>query len=83
MTAHLNRFNVYVVGGAGISYYREQFAISLSGNIRYGLRTTIDPFERYSDYTGMASEYLDVQDKFNLLTMDIMLTLMVPIHKKW
>ena len=83
MTAHLNRFNVYAVGGAGISYYREQFAISLSGNVRYGIRTTIDPFERYSDYTGMASEYLDVQDKFNLLTMDIMLTLMVPIHKKW
>jgi hypothetical protein len=65
------------------SYYREQFALSLSGNVRYGLRTTIDPLERYADYTGMAAEYLDVQDKFNLLNMDIMLTLMVPIHKKW
>lgn len=83
MTQHLNRLNIYAVGGAGISYYREQFALSLSGNIRYGLRTTIDPLERYADYTGMAAEFLDVQDKFNLLTTDIMLTLMVPIHKKW
>lgn len=82
-TQHLNRLNVYALGGGGLSYYREQFAMSLSANLRYGLRTTIDPLERYADYTGMAAEYLDVQDKFNLLNLDIMLTLMVPIHKKW
>jgi hypothetical protein len=47
------------------------------------LRTSINEFNRYADYTGMATEYLDVQDKFNLLSLNILATVMVPLHKKW
>ena len=82
-TPHLNRFNVAVLGGAGIAYYREHFAVSLSGTLSYNLRTSINEFNRYADYTGMATEYLDVQDKFNLLSLNILATVMVPLHKKW
>ena len=83
MTPHVNKVNVYAVGGAGCTYYREQFAVSLSGNIRYGLRSSINDQNRYADYTGFATEFLDVQDQFNLLNLDLMVTVMVPIHKKW
>lgn len=83
MTPHLNKVNVYVVGGAGVTYYREQFAISVSGNVRYGLRSSINDLNRYADYTGFATAYLDVQDQFNLLNLDLLVTVMVPIHKKW
>lgn len=82
-TPHLNRFNVAVLGGGGISYYREHIAFSLSGTLSYNLRTSINEFNRYADYTGMATEYLDVQDKFNLLSLNILATVMVPLHKKW
>jgi hypothetical protein len=82
-TPHLNRFNVAVLGGGGISYYREHLAFSLSGTLSYNLRTSINEFNRYADYTGMATEYLDVQDKFNLLSLNILATVMVPLHKKW
>lgn len=83
LTQHLNRFNVALVGGAGVSFYRENFALTLSGNLRYSLRPAFSDLRRFEDYTGFAAPYLDVFDKVNLLNLDFLVTASVPIHKKW
>lgn len=82
-TNHMRKINVGLVGGGGITYYRESFAMTLASNVKYGLRNVIDDQKRYADFTGFGVEYLDVMDQFKLLDLDIQLTLMIPIHKKW
>jgi len=83
ITQHLNRFNVSLLAGAGFVYYHEDFALSISGNIKYGMRPTINDSKRFEDFSGFAAPYLDVFDQVKLLNLDFLITAMVPLHKKW
>lgn len=79
LTKHIEKFNFGVSFGAGITYFSNYFALSLESNLRYGFRNIVNDQNRYADYTGFTTQYLDVLDQFKLLNLDIQLSIIFPI----
>lgn len=79
MTRHFNKANFGMVAGVGFTYFANYFAIGLESNFRYGFRSMVNDQNRYADYTGFGTQYLDVPDQLKFLTLDIQLILIFPI----
>lgn len=73
------KFNMGLMGGAGISYYTKSFTIGLEANFRYGLFKVVNDETRYSDNNGFALKYLDVLDQLKLSSLNLELSVSAPI----
>jgi hypothetical protein len=76
---NIRKFNVGLMGGAGISYYFNSVTIGLEANYRYGFLKVVDDENRYADNNGFALKYLDVLDQLTLSSMNVELTVSAPI----
>ena len=79
ITDNTRKFNMGLMGGAGVSYYTKYFTIGVESNFRFGWMKVIEDDTRYSDLNGFALKYLDVQDQLKLRTFNVQLTLSVPV----
>lgn len=79
LTEHINKANFGVSAGAGLTFFANYFAISLESNFRYGFRSQVNDKNRYADYTGLSTQYLDVLDQLKLMSLDFQLSILFPI----
>lgn len=81
VTDHINKFNLGVVGGAGIAYYTKYVVVGFEAHFRYGFLPVINNRNRYADYTGFTAQYLDVFDQMTLSNLDFQFSVKLPITK--
>lgn len=79
ITDNVQKFNVGLMGGAGISYYAKSFTIGLEANYRYGFLNVVNDQNRYADLNGFALKYLDVLDQMKFSSVNVELTISAPI----
>lgn len=80
LTEQIRKFNMGVMVGIGISYYTKFATFGIESNFRYGFRKIVNDEMRYSDLTGFALNYLDVQDQLKLSNLNLQLTVSIPIN---
>ena len=79
MTQHMNKANFGLTAGLGFTYFANYFAISLESNFSYGFRKMVNDSNRYADYTGFSTQYLDVLDQLRLMNLNFQLSVIFPI----
>lgn len=79
LSQHINKGNFGVMAGAGFTYFANYFAVSLESNFSYGFRSFVNDQERYSDHTGLSTEYLDVLDQLKFMNLQFQLSIIFPI----
>lgn len=79
LSQHLNKFNFGIYGGAGLTFFANYFAISLESNFQFGLLNVVNDQNRFADYTGLSTQYLDVLDQLHLYNLNFQLSVMFPI----
>jgi hypothetical protein len=79
MTRHMNKADFGLTAGVGFTYFANYFAIGLESNFSYGFRSMVNDGNRYADYTGFSTQYLDVLDQLKLMNLNFQLTVMFPI----
>lgn len=67
------------IGGAGISFFAGKVMLTLGGNVRYSLLPPTGNLYRFNDQAATSTAYLDVQDNFNLLNMELYFSIGVPV----
>lgn len=78
-TDHINKFDVGLVGGAGISYFSKYFVVGLESNFRYGFLPLVNKRNRYSDLTGFTAQYFDVFDQLLMRDLNFQIKFLFPI----
>lgn len=78
---HMNRFNIGVVAGFGVTYFTKYAAFGIETNVNFRFLKIIDDETRFADYSGFTMQYLDVFDQFMLPTLNLQLTAKVPITR--
>jgi hypothetical protein len=79
ISPHVNTFNFGLNAGLGVSYFTNYFALTIEGNFNYGFRSIVSDQNRYADYSGFTTQYLDVLDQLKLYRFQLQLSLMFPI----
>lgn len=78
-TDHINKVDVGLVGGIGLSYFSKYFVIGLESNFRYGFLPLINDRNRYADLTGFTGQHLDVPDQLLMRNINFQIKLLFPI----
>lgn len=68
-----------IAGGLGFSYFSKYVVISLEVNYKMALNPLFDDRNRYSDLSGFTTQFLDVDDRIKLGSLNAQLSLMIPI----
>lgn len=76
---YVNKNNYGIAGGLGFSYFSKYVVISLAVNYKLGLKPLFNERNRYSDIAGFSSQFLDVDDRIKLGSLNAQLSLMIPL----
>jgi hypothetical protein len=77
---YTRKFNMGVMGGIGLSYHTKYLVFGLESNFRFGFRKIMNDQNRYADLNGFALQYLDVLDQMRLSTIDVQLSVAIPLN---
>lgn len=79
MTQHLNKSNLGLMGGIGITYFTKHIIFGFESNFRYGFKPLINDQMRFSDLTGFTTQHLDVLDQVKWGTWSFQFSVKLPI----
>lgn len=81
LTEQINRFQLGLVGGGGVTYFTKYFSLGLEANFQYNFSKLVNDQTRFSDQTGFTAQYLDVLDQLHLHSLSIQMHLIFPIDQ--
>lgn len=79
ITDFMQKFNMGLIGGAGLQYHTKFATFGLESNFRFGFMKVVNDDMRYSDVNGFALQYLDVFDQLKWRNLNFNITVSIPI----